>query len=63
MSASSAYVIADLLLTLVSVGVRVEAIRGELNALKSAGKTDDEIGRYLRDMAAKAVADAQAAVK
>lgn len=57
------YMIADLVLTLVSIGIRVDAIRSELDVMKAAGKTDDEIGAHLRTLADEAVKRAQAAVQ
>lgn len=47
---NNAYAVADLLLTLVSIGIRAEAIRSDLNALKASGKTDDEVRAHLRQM-------------
>ena len=57
------YAIADLILTLVSLGIRAEAIRTELEAMKASGKTDEEVSVYLRQLAANAIDDVQQAVK
>lgn len=63
MSDKSTYVIADLILTLVSVGIQAEAIRAELDAMKAAGKTDDEVNAYLRQLAATELQKAKDAVQ
>lgn len=60
---SNAYVVADLLLTLVSIGIRAEAIRGEIDALKASGKTDDEVSAYLQQMCDEELKKLQDAVK
>lgn len=57
------YAIADLILTLVSLGIRDEAIRAELEAMKASGKTEEEVKVYLRQLAANAIDDVQQAVK
>ncbi len=57
------YAIADLILTLVSLGIRAEAIRAELEAMKASGKTEEEVKVYLRQLAANAIDDVQRAVK
>lgn len=60
---SNAYAVADLLLTLVSIGIRAEAIRGEIDALKASGKTDDEVRAYLQQMCDAELQKLQDAVK
>lgn len=57
------YAIADLILTLVSLGIRAEAIRTELEAMKASGKTEEEVKVYLRQLAANAIDDVLQAVK
>lgn len=57
------YVLAELILTLVSIGIRVDAIRSELEVLKLEGKGDGEIEAHLRKMADDAVKAAQQAVQ
>lgn len=60
---NNGYVIAELILTLVSIGIRAEAIRGELDALKASGKTDDEVRAHLRQMCDAELKKLQDAVK
>lgn len=57
------YAIADLILTLVSLGIRAEAIRTELEAMKASGKTDEEVSAYLRQLAANAIDEVKVAVQ
>ena len=59
----STYEIADIVLTLISVGVREDALREELEAMKAAGKTDEEVAQILRTKAAEALKAAQDAVR
>ena len=59
----NSYAIADLILTLISVGIRVDALRDDLNDMRASGKTDEEVSQFLRTKAAEALKAAQDAVR
>jgi len=45
---ANAYIIADAVLNLVEVGIRVQEIRGRLAEERAAGKSEDEVHLILR---------------
>ena len=63
MSAKSIYVLADLIFTLADIGLEMNAIRAEYEAMKSGGKTAEEAEAYLRKLAADELQKAKDAVK
>ena len=56
------YEIAQAVLTVISLGYRVEAMLSQLAAMKAAGKTEDEVLEYFRKLAEKGIADAQKSI-
>ena len=59
---SNPYVIAELILNLVDLGMRREAIRAKMKEAELAGKDASQITEMLRAMESQAIAEAQDAI-
>ena len=56
------YIIAELILNLVDLGMRREAIRAKMKEAELAGKNISQITEMLRAMESQAIAEAQDAI-